>query len=68
MASRTAQKRQPAKPANRLWRRISDDGRHNGQAVVIMAGASFVLILIVGLMIDFGVLILNQAYLRRAVD
>ncbi len=74
MPSRSALHRQPAgptdrpTPAHRLWRRISNNGRQNGQAVVIMAGASFVLILIVGLMIDFGVLIINQAYLRRAVD
>ncbi len=68
MSSRSALERVQAGPAGRLWRQLSHDGRQQGQAVVIMAGASFVLILIVGLMIDFGVLIINQAYLRRAVD
>ncbi|MBL8095518.1 MAG: VWA domain-containing protein [Anaerolineales bacterium] len=68
MQFRTAPHRLSTGSAGRLWRRLSQDGRHQGQAVVIMAGASFVLILIVGLMIDFGVLIINQAYLRRAVD
>lgn len=68
MAHRTGSPFVPGSSIDQLWRRISHDGRQQGQAVVIMAGASFVLILLMGLMIDFGVLIINQAYLRRAVD